>query len=1043
MKPIEATLRGFRSFRDDRPACVSFEGISAVAIIGDTGAGKSSILEAMTWALYGETSKGARVIQHVMHDHADRLEASLVFEVNTKTYHVRRNARRTRAGQVEGDGAVLSEVDADRRPTTIVAEQVGPVTRAIERIVGLDADAFQRTTILPQGRFSRLLAEDDQKVRAAVLRQIWSTDEIDHAQVRVATASKRAAELLALAGHERANHPEDPAAHTAGLAAATEKAETNLKTADRQRDAASRAVKAEENNQRTAAATDDATRRIQAAADDWRYARQQAEGVENARLTLVRATETTIDVRNHLHDDVQNDQAARGSVETRIRGAGTLRNLARTSDRAAEATDKAAAADEEAAEAHRTANAVRDAGPQLRDTLKRTTTAAVEAEQNARAGLSQSIEAAATADHAARTLANLRERLLDERPGLRAQNAAAASRRAAEAAREATDSLKNAEAAEEAAASLATEARRLSAATAAAHGHKPGDPCPVCDQRLPTAWRAPSGGDLAAAVSAESQAKANAAWARTTAAEAHREAAAAAGNADAAADRAATAEERIAEDALKAGDAAGADTAGWPAAADKRVDLLARAASFATAGAKGLAQRARGLRMVADRFTKERSAAEQAASANTARLEAAYSTAASAERRADAASAENKRATAAWTTATATASTAAGASPGAENTNVRGTGRDLSLHIRRLSQPGPVTPEAAAAGLAAADEMDQSAAATAKLVERAALAEEHARRAAADLEQFEKTSGKPLSDIRRKINARIQEIERSICGEETRAADGFDADPCDEANAAAAALAERTEAAHTAARTVLSEAQYLICGYDYGSNADDVLDRATRKRDSAAGTLSHAEAETRAFAARRPAIEDLERLRVEIEVLAGQLDETKRALGPGAFPKYVTLRRSARLLAHAGAHLKTMTAGRYRFRDPRDTEERWRVYDAHNGRDRDPSQLSGGEQFLASLALALGTVETIGRTGGEVRTLCIDEGFGSLDQTTLRRAIAGLRKAAGEQHLIVLVSHVREVAEAVDDVIVVERDQGGGSRVRRLDAATKGGLPRP
>ena len=97
-----------------------------------------------------------------------------------------------------------------------------------------------------------------------------------------------------------------------------------------------------------------------------------------------------------------------------------------------------------------------------------------------------------------------------------------------------------------------------------------------------------------------------------------------------------------------------------------------------------------------------------------------------------------------------------------------------------------------------------------------------------------------------------------------------------------------------------------------------------------------------------------------------------------------------------------------------------------------PGQLSGGEQFLASLALALGTVEALGRTGAKVRTLCIDEGFGSLDQQTLQQAVTGLREAAGDQHLIVLVSHVREVAEAVDDIMIVDKDEGGGSRIRQL-----------
>ena len=569
MKPIEARLRGFRSFREDRPACVSFEGISAVAIIGDTGAGKSSILEAMTLGplrrdLEGRTSAPAPDAN----DHADHLEASLVFEAGGKTYHVRRSARKTRAGQVESDGAVLTEADAKRRPAAILAEQVAPVTRAIEAIVGLDADAFQRTTILPQGRFSRLLAEDDQKVRAAVLRQIWSTDEVDQAHLRVAGAARQAAELLALAVHERGNHPPDPAAHAAALAKATDTARVELQAADRRRDAAGRAVDARENERRTTAATNDATRRIRTAAQEWQDAARETETVETTRHTLTRAAAVTAEARDLRQAAVDEDESRLGSVASRILGAGALRELARTATHAADASEGAAAAEREAAEARRTADEVRGARPQLRDTLAGARTETESAETEARAGLTASIESASTAEHAGPTLASLRERLLNDRPRAAASNAGRAVLRAAETAATAEQALRTAEAAERSTTAEAAEARHLSAAAAAAHGHKPGAPCPVCDRALPTAWRAPKGGNLQAALAAETEARSTTAVARTATAEAHRALSAAEGHAATARSAAATAEDRIADDALKAGETAGAETTRWPDGAD-------------------------------------------------------------------------------------------------------------------------------------------------------------------------------------------------------------------------------------------------------------------------------------------------------------------------------------------------------------------------------------------------------------------------------------------------------------------------------------------
>ena len=98
-------------------------------------------------------------MQHLVHDHAERLEASILIEAADRRHRVRRAARRRRAGTIEGDGAVISAAARDGNDETVIAEKVGPVTREVERIIGLDAAAFQR--LGRNRRHSRNAAQPD------------------------------------------------------------------------------------------------------------------------------------------------------------------------------------------------------------------------------------------------------------------------------------------------------------------------------------------------------------------------------------------------------------------------------------------------------------------------------------------------------------------------------------------------------------------------------------------------------------------------------------------------------------------------------------------------------------------------------------------------------------------------------------------------------------------------------------------------------------------------------------------------------------------
>ena len=108
------------------------------------------------------------------------------------------------------------------------------------------------------------------------------------------------------------------------------------------------------------------------------------------------------------------------------------------------------------------------------------------------------------------------------------------------------------------------------------------------------------------------------------------------------------------------------------------------------------------------------------------------------------------------------------------------------------------------------------------------------------------------------------------------------------------------------------------------------------------------------------------------------------------------------------------------------------VLDRHTGKVRDVGTLSGGESFLASLAMALGFADVVQARRGGVRldTLFIDEGFGTLDEETLLRALNVLEELAGGRRLIGVISHVAALKECIPKKIEVRAAPAGGSTVR-------------
>lgn len=221
--------------------------------------------------------------------------------------------------------------------------------------------------------------------------------------------------------------------------------------------------------------------------------------------------------------------------------------------------------------------------------------------------------------------------------------------------------------------------------------------------------------------------------------------------------------------------------------------------------------------------------------------------------------------------------------------------------------------------------------------------------------------------------------------------------------------------------------------------------------DAATRLLRHASAEE---AAARTRCDELDRLSAEAVADARRLAPLRAeyhrvaelaslAAGTSArnerkmrLESYVLAARLEQVAAAATVRLRRMSGGRYTLvhSDAR-TSGRGRsglglhVVDAWTGSERDTATLSGGETFFASLALALGLADVVTEEAGGVRldTLFIDEGFGSLDEQTLDEVLDVLDSLRERDRTVGIVSHVADLRQRVPAQLRVVKDRSGSS----------------
>lgn len=167
MRPIRLELNGFASFRDH--TVVDFTDADYFALVGPTGSGKSTILDAITFALYGTAYRWGRdnAVADALAPSANRCTVALTFDVGNQRYQVAREVRRgggatqliqqRNVSLVRFADPAVTAPDPDGPPPEVIAGEIKELRTAIEDLLGLDFNEFSHCVVLPQGQFARFL----------------------------------------------------------------------------------------------------------------------------------------------------------------------------------------------------------------------------------------------------------------------------------------------------------------------------------------------------------------------------------------------------------------------------------------------------------------------------------------------------------------------------------------------------------------------------------------------------------------------------------------------------------------------------------------------------------------------------------------------------------------------------------------------------------------------------------------------------------------------------------------------------------------------
>ncbi|MCY3646774.1 MAG: SMC family ATPase [Chloroflexi bacterium] len=1004
MRPLRLELRGFTSFKD--ATVLDFEGRHLFAITGPTGAGKSSLLDAMTWALYGQVPRVGRETRQLITHGTSAMAVQLDFSLRGDHYRVSRHAPGNLGSRLE-----RQRVDGSWEP---LEDRARGVTQRIEDLLGLDFATFTKTVLLPQGAFDTFLRGDERQ-RRDILTGLLGLEHYEEAG-RAARSRSTGARSAAKAQREQIERlnlatPEAITAlhdELATLATRLEALDTRTELLIALSDDARASTEAESNAARAAADSAEATRaaeRTRNALADVEEAREHARS-EHGRLEAERAAlgydETEhrrLDREVQMLDQREAARSAFDAAEAEQREAieAAARATEEAGHRAGEA-DSADAANEQAVAVQRAAldDLITAAAVSLA-----TERALGEAANAADDELVVAERAASERDEEARRLAAFDERLrLQQKVLATAEQEHAAAgveyEAAAHASEAAGEGLGAAEAERDVQAAALEAAKRQHTAIALQRELRPGDPCPVCGEPVghiePHA--APELDAAHEALDAADVALRNAREAQGAAAAKLAAAAAQAKQASTALERAKTNLDTLFAESSQVG-----------------VDAGALAEAIERAEATAAVERARAETAETARDRANESAAELGLLRAT--IGSAFDGVEVDPGEPDEPDTVREELSAATEAHRAAAEEAAGAQE--ESRVARERSREAASTVkraadRRMRADGELERARERLASLGTEDVDADALRAALLV---------VQQQAARQNEIEAALAKAAQELAG-ANARVDAAREALTG----------------ANATSTRRADEAQAAHRAAedarqRLASAWTAAAVEGDPDASRALQLLDRhrsafadCKRERDLAAQRVETA----RTDAARA------EQMRADAkgyDTKAQIADDLARELQSNHFIAYVQREAMHLLAADAGERLLALSSGRYRLVVRAGA---FSVVDRFNGdEERSVKTLSGGETFLASLALALALSERLpeiaGRGGAmSLEALFLDEGFGALDQDSLDTAIGGLETLAGGHRLVGVISHISEVAERLPDRVEVIKN-GATSRL--------------